>query len=173
VRQTEEGVQAESDGWFVVNLDGARAMRVPPFGMAATFEPDGARFPHLGINVHVLQPGEPNAMYHSETAQESFLVLAGECVLVVEEQERMLRAWDFVHCPPGTPHVIVGAGEGPCAVLMAGGRDPEHTVHYPVSEVAAKHGASVPEATSDGLKAYERAGERDFLPLPWPPQSGA
>ena len=29
-------------------------------------------------------------------------VVSGEAALVVEGEERHLRAWDFVHCPPGT-----------------------------------------------------------------------
>jgi uncharacterized cupin superfamily protein len=46
-------------------------------------------------------------------------------VLVIEAEERELRAWDFVHCPAGAVHVIVGAGEGSCVVLAVGARDPD------------------------------------------------
>ena len=65
----------------------------------------------------MLGPGEPIGMYHWETDQEDFLVLSGEALLIVEGQERPLRQWDFVHCPPKTEHMIVGAGDGPCVVL--------------------------------------------------------
>ena len=95
------------------------------------------------MNVHILLPGQQACRYHQESAQEDFLVLAGECLLIVEEQERPLRQWDFVHCPGGTRHVFVGAGEGPCAVLMIGARPEPTDIHYPVSEVAGRHGASV------------------------------
>ena len=88
-----------------------------------------------------------------EGAQERFLVLAGECTLVVEEEERAMRQWDYFHCPAGTRHVLVGAGEGPCSILMLGKR-PEDSIHYPVSEVAAKHGASVTTETSIPDEAY-------------------
>ena len=58
------------------------------------------RFPHFGINVSVLEPGERVGMYHREKAQEAFLVLSGECTLIVEGKERRLVAWDFFYCPP-------------------------------------------------------------------------
>ena len=87
-------------------------------------------------------------MYHSEAAQEAYLVLHGEATLIVEDSERALRAWDFVHLPPDTPHALVGAGEGPCAVVMVGTRLEDAGLHFPVSEAAARYGASVAEETS-------------------------
>jgi quercetin dioxygenase-like cupin family protein len=121
---TPGGKVAESDGWFVVNLADAGGERTPDIGAFMRLEPEDHPFPHFGINVHILEPGEPNGRYHAEEAQEAFLVLHGECVLIVEEQERPLRQWDFFHCPPGVNHIIVGAGEGPCAILMVGAREP-------------------------------------------------
>ena len=93
-----------------------------------------ARFPQVGIRLKALWPGEPNGMYHSEEAQEDFLVLAGECLLLIEGEERPLRAWDFVHCPAGTEHIFIGAGDGPCLILMVGARGDEVPIRYPVSE---------------------------------------
>ena len=90
-----------------------------------------AWFTQLGINISVLMPGEPNCLYHSESQQEAFLVLSGECKLLVEGEERPLRQWDFVHCPAGTEHVFVGAGDGPCAILMAGARTEDEQLLYP------------------------------------------
>ena len=104
-------------------------------------------------------PGQANCLYHEESNQEDFLVLHGECIAIIEEQERPLRQWDFVHCPPGTRHVFVGAGDGPCAILMIGARDPDDRIEYPVSEVAARHNASAAETTNTGREAY-----RDFPP---------
>jgi uncharacterized cupin superfamily protein len=173
VRETEDGFHVESEGWFVLNLDGARATRLDPFGKAVGFESKEHRFPHFGINVRVLEAGEPNSLYHGEDAQEAFLVLSGECILIVEEQERRLRAWDFVHLPPGTPHVVVGAGDGPCAVLMAGARFDPEVVEYPASEVAARYGAAVSESTNDSAKAYaEFKRPPRFERLSWPPPRG-
>jgi uncharacterized cupin superfamily protein len=111
-------------------------------------------------------------MYHAENQQEDFLVLHGECLVLIEEDERRLRTWDFVHCPPGTRHVFVGAGDGPCAILMVGTRKgAAEELLYPRSELALKHGAGVEEETSDGDVAYARfgrTGPRDIPPgLPW------
>ena len=129
-------------------------MHTDRFGDAVRFEVAAARFREFGINVRVLAPGQPNCMYHREGAQEAFLVLSGECIAVVEEEERPMRAGDFLHAPPGTAHVLVGAGVGPCTVLMVGTRkDPEDLV-YPVSPVAARHGASVEHETSNEEEAY-------------------
>jgi uncharacterized cupin superfamily protein len=117
----------------------------------------------------VLWPGEPNCYYHSEDAQEGFLILSGECILVVEEQERQLRQWDYVHCPAGTRHVFVGAGEGPCAILMIGARSEDERIHYPVSEVAAKYDGSTAKETEVPDEAYAD-WPGDFVPtrVPWP-----
>lgn len=147
------GRAAETEGWFVVNVAEAAGVHTR-FGDACRFEVAAARFPEFGINVRVLQPGQPNCLYHRESSQEAFLVLSGECIAVVEEQERPMRAGDFLYTPPGTAHVIVGAGDGPCAVLMVGTRKDPEDLLYPVSGAAAQHGASVEEDTSDEEAAY-------------------
>ena len=100
----------------------------------------------------MLQPGQPNGMYHSETEQEDFLVLAGECLLLVEGEERPLRAWDFVHCPPGTEHIFVGAGDRPCVIFMAGARSEGRSIVYPRNELALRHGAGVETETQSTVR---------------------
>jgi uncharacterized cupin superfamily protein len=151
--RTESGLVPEGDGWFVVNAREARWWHHDTFGSAVTFEGE-SRFGDFGINIQVLSPGEPNCMYHLENAQEDFLVLSGECLLLVEGEERPLKQWDFVHCPAGTAHVFVGAGSGPCAVLMVGARpDPEQLL-YPVADVARKHNAGVEKETPSPEEAY-------------------
>jgi uncharacterized cupin superfamily protein len=152
--QTEIGLIPEGEGWFVVNARLARWWHHDTFGSSVTFEGDDARFPEFGINVQVLEPGEPNCMYHAENAQEDFLVLFGECLLLVEGEERPLEQWDFVHCPARTKHVFVGAGHGPCAILMVGARPQREELLYPVAEVARKHNAGVAKETSSGREAY-------------------
>jgi mannose-6-phosphate isomerase-like protein (cupin superfamily) len=154
LEQTEAGLVPASEGWFVLNAREARWVRregrghsVPLTGWtpyeAETF------FPQLG---------EPIGMYHWEADPEDFLVLAGEALLLVEGEERPLEQWDFVHCPPGTQHMIVGAGEGSCAILAMSAR--EHQAGdwgaYTVDELALRHGAGVQEETSDAEVAYAR-----------------
>ena len=99
------------------------------------------------------------AMYHRENAQEGFLVITGECLLIVEGEERRLVPWDFFHCPPGTEHVIVGGGNAPAVVLAVGGRGRGigGGVDYRVCEAAARYGASVERETSDAREAYAKA----------------
>jgi uncharacterized cupin superfamily protein len=158
-------------GWFVVNIGEAPATRRDRSGVAVRFEDDEDPFPEFGINVRVLQPGQPAGLYHSETVQEAFLVLSGEVLAIVQGEEHTLRAWDFAYCPPGTEHVFVGAGDGPAAILMVGARGPDKRLHYPVSEAAARFGASVEEATSEPREAYASWGPRQPAELDWPPAS--
>jgi uncharacterized cupin superfamily protein len=168
LEQTEEGIAAASPGWFVVNLADARWMRREEAGEWTDFEPpDGLE--EYGIGVHVVQPGQPNGKYHAENVQEDFLVLSGECILVVEDEERRLKAWDFFHCAPGTRHILVGAGDRPCAILMVGSRAEDKELHYPVSEVAGRYGASTPEETDAPRVAYsDWSGEYEPVRASWP-----
>jgi len=166
--ETPYGKNPATEGWFVLNLDDALAVRRAKGGAVYPLEPQGGPFTGFGVNVHVVWPGEPNAMYHSEGGREAFLVLSGECTLIVEEQERRLRQWDFFHCPAGTRHIFVGAGDGACAILMIGAR-PDEPLLYPVSEVAAKHGASVATETPNPEDAYaDWPAEFELVRLAWP-----
>ena len=155
---TEHGLVPKGDGWFVLNARDASWRHGEGRGAVCDFEGE-AEFPQVGINLRVLVPGEPMAMYHWEADQEDFLVLAGEALLIVEGEERPLRQWDFVHCPPTTKHVIVGAGDAPCLVLAVGARDRstgEDWGGYTVDEAALRHGAGVERETTDAKEAYAR-----------------
>ena len=132
------GLAPAGEGWFVVNARDAEWWVSDAFGSGTVFESEQVPFPQVGINIAVLEPGQPNCLYHSESQQEAFLVLSGECRLLVDGEERLLRQWDFFHCPAGTEHVFVGAGEGPCAILMTGVRSKDERLLYPKSELAAK-----------------------------------
>ena len=177
LERTEHGVAAEGEGWFVLNLRDAQWRHADGRGAVCVALDDfeGWRSDlQYGVNPFVLMPGEVMSMYHWEADQEAFLVLAGEAVLVVEGEERRLRAWDFVHSPPQTKHVVVAAGTGPCVVLAVGSRAHDgqaDALGFPVDEVARTRGASVEEDTLDGGAAYasvpgrEPTGYRDvWLP---------
>jgi uncharacterized cupin superfamily protein len=166
--RTDAGLQPEGDGWYVLNVSDMPTGGRNESGYWHDFEGDG-EFPHFGINIQVLQPGQPNCKYHAEEAQEDFLVLSGECIFIVEGEERRLRQWDFAHAPPWTDHVFVGAGDGPCAILMVGARLPGDPVFYPVSDVAAKYGASAERDTPDPAEAYAAWTRRPLERKPWPP----
>jgi len=169
------GLTPVTGGWFVVNVRDAEWWFADTRGGRCAFENEygdpPVEFAGLGINLTVLQPGQ-TSLYHAEANQEAFLLLSGECSLLVEDEERRLRAWDFFHSPPWTEHGFVGAGEGPCVILMVGSRShPE--VRYPVSEIAARYGAGVAEETSDWRQAYatveqfRRERPPNWAPLPW------
>ncbi len=152
--ETDAGLEPDGEGWFVINARESRWGHTPDSGSYTSFESREARFPAVGVNIHVLPPGQPNAMYHAEGEQEDFLVLFGECVAIVEGEERRLRQWDLLHCPPGTRHVLVGAGEAPCGILMIGARGHSDELLYPLDPVAEKHGAAALTETTSGREAY-------------------
>jgi uncharacterized cupin superfamily protein len=150
----ESGLVPVTQGWFVVNARDAAWATHDVFGADCLFEGREAEFDEFGIRLAVLLPGQPNGLYHGEETQEDFLVLSGECLLLIEGQERRLGAWDFVHCVHNTEHVFVGAGEGPCVILMTGTRKPGRPIYYPVSELALRHRAGVEEETPSPREAY-------------------
>ena len=166
LERTDAGLIPADEGWFVVNVRDARWFNGHELGFGASFERDDARFPDLGININLLLPGQPSCMYHGEDAQEDFLVLSGECILIVEGQERTLRAWDFVHCPAWTEHVIVGAGEGPCVFIAVGSRRKGRGIIYPRNETALRHGAGVGKETPRPEEAYAHIAELESIPCP-------
>src|SRR3954452_17842559 len=103
-----------SPDWIVVKALEAQWFETDRCGSYVSFDEGRAPFEQIGIGIGVLQPGQASGHYHGEDAQEHFLVLSGECLLLIGGEERRLRAWDFVHCPPWAEHIFVGAGEGPC-----------------------------------------------------------
>ena len=164
LKQTDAGLVPASEGWFVVNARDARwveregrGFNLPLTGW--TEEEAETWFTHLGMALVRLEPGEPIGMYHWEADQEGFVVLSGEPLLIIEGEERQLRQWDFVHCPPGTEHMIVGAGAAPSVLLAAGSR--EHSGEhcnggaYTVAEEAIRHRAGV-EDSEEAKDPYRR-----------------
>ena len=183
------GLAPTSSGWFVVNVADAAWVVNDDFGARAGFEssprvlrdrPDlePQFFEQLGVTLAMLPPGRSGGLYHSESAQEDFLVLAGECLLLVEGEERPLRQWDFFHCPPHVEHIFVGHGDAPCVLLMVGARIEGKTLHYPRDKTALRHGAGVEESTPSPQEAYAphphwRPGRPEtWDTLPWVRSAG-
>ena len=175
LEQLAAGLTPVSDGWFVVSIPDAAWVTNEALGAACIFEGDEAPFPDVGFTLAVLQPGQTGGRYHREANQEDFLVLVGECLLLIEGEERPLKAWDFVHCPPDTEHAFVGGGEGPCVIFMVGARKgwPEKGIVYPRSELALWRGAGVETETTSSAEAYapfpkwQLGPPADWSALPW------
>ena len=158
----------EKGGWYVVNVKDARWFGNSAFGKVCSFEKPDERSPDIGVHLFVIEPGKPNCRYHRENTEENFLVLSGECTLLVNDEERPLEAWDYVHCPPNVTHVFVGRGEAPCALLAIGHRKPDHQLFYPENVRARAHGAQAPEPTSDPKVAYSDVPQREESSPGWP-----
>ena len=155
----ESGLAPVSAGWFVVNARDAAWLNNDYFGGVCIFEaddfvlrgrPDLDEYvkPAAGFTLRVVAPGQPAGLYHTESNQEDFLILMGECILLIEEEERPLRTWDYVHCPPGTAHTFIGAGDGPCVILGTGNRTEDVVIVRPRSDLALRYGAGVEEETT-------------------------
>jgi uncharacterized cupin superfamily protein len=176
LEEASSGLSPVTHGWFAVNVRDAAWETNDALGAACFFEGDDAPFAQYGINLRVLFPRRTKYLYHAESNQEDFLVLAGECLLLIEDEERRLRAWDFVHCPPGTAHAFVAVGDGPCVVLMVGARSggwPEKGITYPRSVFALRHGVGVQTATDSPEQAlaafppWQRGRPAEWTGLPW------
>jgi uncharacterized cupin superfamily protein len=188
LERVESGLAPVTAGWFVVNAGDAAWMNNDATEACCIFEsdefvlsgrPDLSEYvkPGAGFALRMLRPGQPAGMYHAESVQEDFLVVMGECIAIIEDQERHLRAWDFVHCPPGVAHTFVGAGDGPCVLVCAGKRDLDDETFrrvYKPSEVAARYGASVERETSSSAEANAAFRDRwrverpeEWSELPW------
>jgi uncharacterized cupin superfamily protein len=187
LEEVGSGLAPVSPGRFVVNVGEAAWVRNDAFGGRCVLEStqrvlvdrpgvEPQLFDQIGFTLAVLEPGKPSGMYHAESTQEDFLVLAGTCLLLIEEEERPLRAWDFVHCPPGTRHSFVGTGDGPCVIFMTGARREGDTILYPHSETARAHDAGVETETDYPAEAYApfshwRPGRPEaWAELPWTDQ---
>jgi uncharacterized cupin superfamily protein len=161
---SEHGLAPDGDGWYVLNMRDAEWRHAEGRGAVCVVSDDFEGWrrdaDQLGVNPFVLRPGEPMSLYHWEGDQEAFIVVSGQAVLVVEGEERPLRAWDFFHSPPGTRHVLVGAGDTPCLVIAVGARANE-TFGFPANDVARGHGASVDADTTDGDVAYADVPPRE------------
>jgi uncharacterized cupin superfamily protein len=152
--------------WHIANARDMQWFDAGQFGFYSDFQ-KGSRFEEFGFNIGMALPGQPGALYHRESHQEGFLVLSGEALLIVEGEERPLRAWDYFHCPAGVEHIIVGAGDGPCVLIGVGGRVGPGNLVYPVNHVALKHGAGVKEEPATPRDAYAQFPESEPKPVPF------
>lgn len=161
----ENGVPVTA-GWFVVNAGDARWLHNRMHSICRFGGEGEAHFDDLGVSLYWLQPGQPMSLYHHEAGQEDFLVISGHCTLVIEGDERELRTWDFVHCPPGTAHTIIAAGQRPALVLAVGARKEKGSARYPVDSVAIAHGAGVPDQSTTASATYASFGDPAPGPAP-------
>lgn len=175
------GLAPVSPGWFVVNAaDAAWVSNVDHYGGVCIFEsdefvlrgrPDLTMYekPGAGFTLRVVPPGRPGGLYHAESVQEDFLILQGECLLIIEDQERQLRAWDFVHCPPMTGHTLIATGDVPCIYLATGNRRDDLERIYPRSETALRHDAGSEVTTSEPERrgTWEVRRPEGWDELPW------
>lgn len=164
---SSSGMKPGGPGWFVVNVARARWMKHELMGRFCPFESPEHRFEHLGVNVHVLEPGQPSCHYHAEADAEAFLVLAGRPKLLVEGEERILEPWDFFYCAPWTRHVFVGGDEGAAAILMIGARERD-ALYYPATDLARRYKASAPFDTPSPQESYQGLAKSYEAPAAWP-----
>lgn len=168
LERVENGLRPAGEGWYVLNARDACWFE-SEFGFYGAVESPEHPFEQVGFALGILRPGQSNGLYHGEDAQEDFLVLSGECLLLIEGEQRRLKPWDFVHCPPWTEHIFVGVGEGPCLVVATGARRRGRGIRFPVNDVALEHGAGVEQETTDPNEAYA-SRLADDTPVDCPPE---
>ena len=168
IEETEHGRVPAGDGWFIMNLRDMAWAKVAGGGTWAAWETRETASKTLGWGVHILWPGDAPGYYHRESQQEGFLVLSGECIAIVEGEEHRMGPGDVLHSPPGTGHITVGAGAGPCALVMVGTRSPDNEIEYLVDAAAAKYGHSVEQPTDSPREAYKDRPPIEPARSPWP-----
>jgi uncharacterized cupin superfamily protein len=161
----EDGVP-QTAGWFVVNARDTRWWRTKLRTYARFGGQGEAHFDDLGVGLYWLEPGQAMALYHHEAGQEDFLVLRGECLLLVDGEERQLAAWDFVHCPPRTAHTFVATGDEPALIFAVGARVERGSARYPVDPTAIRLRAGRLDESETREEAYARFGEPEPAPAP-------
>jgi uncharacterized cupin superfamily protein len=175
------GLAPVTPGWFVVNTAEAAWVTNDDWsGGVCIFEsddfvlrgrPDLPEYvkPNAGFTIRVVPAGRPAGLYHAESVQEDFLILQGECTLLIEDEERHLRTWDFVHCPPMTAHTFVATEDGPCVILATGNRRDDLERIYPRSDTALRHGAGSEVTTSKPTRhgRWEVQRPASWAALPW------
>ena len=156
LEQLAAGLTPVTDGWFVVNVPEAAWVTNEALGAACIFEGDDVSFPQLGFTIGVLQPGQSGGRYHREANQEDFLVLAGECLLLIEGEERALADVGLRPLPAAHRARASSARGRPVRDLHDGRAQgwPETGVVYPRSELALRHGAGVEAETTSSAEAY-------------------
>ena len=153
---SEHGLVPEGEGWYVLNAREAAWLGNDELSTFCHFEGD-VRWEQLGLNVCVVEPGHPNCMYHDEPNQEGYLILSGEAIVIVEGEERRVRAWDYVHLPPWTAHVLVGAGAEPCASSRWGRGGPTAA---PTVPIPSRRGTALPSKRTRPIPRRRMPGSR-------------
>ena len=180
LERVASGLAPVTPGWFVVNTADAAWTNNEAYGGVCIFEsdefvlqgrPDLTAYenPHAGFTIRVVPPGKPTTLYHAESVQEDFLIVMGECVLIIEDQERHLRPWDFVHCPPMTAHTFVATEAGPCVLVATGNRRDDLVTVSPRSDAALRHdaGSEIDTAKPERRGRWEVKRPKHWDELPW------
>lgn len=186
LERVASGLAPVTPGWFLVNAaEAAWVTNAEWSGGVCIFESDefvlrgrpdlsGYEKPEAGFTLRVVPPGRPADIYHAESVQEDFLILSGEGMLIIEEEERPIRAWDFVHCPPMTAHTFVATGDAPLILIATGNRRTDLERIYPRSDAALRHAAGSEVTTTQPERTghWEVRHPDGWDELPWTTSSG-
>jgi hypothetical protein len=71
LKETEAGLVAAGEGWFVINAREARWRHREGWGNSIGFQGD-THFAQIGIGLVRLEPGEPNGMYQWRPTRTTF-----------------------------------------------------------------------------------------------------
>jgi hypothetical protein len=126
LEKTEHGLVSKGEGWFVLNKRDAVWRHVDGRGASASLAPISKASGNSSSSASIRScsgSGRTDGHVPLEGRSGGLPRGVGEAVLIIEGEERQLRAWDFVHCPPNTKRVIGGAGSGPCFVIAVGARE--------------------------------------------------
>lgn len=94
---------------------------------------DAGGLTQFGVNLVTLEPGALSSLRHWHLHEDEFaMVTAGECVLVQDAGETLMRAGDCAAFPAGNPdgHHFINRGDVPAQFLVVGTKAPREVATY-------------------------------------------
>ena len=90
------------------------------------------------VNVDFVKPGGKSVRYHAHSKQEEFfLILDGEGILRIEDENIPVKKGDFVAKPAGKgiAHQFINTGDQILQILDCGLCDPDDVITYPDEDI--------------------------------------
>ena len=116
----------------------------------------------FGVNLVTLKPGALSSLRHWHRAEDEFvMVMAGECVMITEDGEDIMRTGDCVGFPANVPdgHHFINRGDTPAVFLVIGSKAAEEVATYSdVDLVLTVSGTTTTYTHKDG-RPYQPEGE--------------
>ena len=115
---------------------------------------DAAGLTQFGANLIMLQPGAKSSLRHwHENEDEFVMIVEGECTLIDDQGEHVMRPGDCAAFPAGDPngHHFINRTDREARFLVVGTRAPKEVAHYSDVDLMIRIDGGIPAITrADG-----------------------